>query len=138
MLSHSQRIGHDRQRRIHCAAGGEKTGIDDVKVVDFMRFAIGVERGSFGIMAEANRAVLMRHARKRNALPEKALQRDDVFHSFDLPQHGFEFGLQSFVPFFIVGLIGKHDLAVAIQGYAIVGIGQIFGGEPEIQRVETA
>jgi hypothetical protein len=78
MISHPQRIGYNRQRRIHCAARREEAGIDDVEIVHFVRFAVAIKRGSLRIVAETNRAVLMRDAGQRDALSEKTPQGNDV------------------------------------------------------------
>ena len=70
MLSHSQCIGHNGESRIHRAARAEKAAIDDVEIIQFVRFAIGVQRAGSWIVAEANRSDLMRHTCQRNALTD--------------------------------------------------------------------
>ena len=39
------------------------------------------------------------------------------------------------MPFFVVRLVLQDDLAVAIDRNPIVRVGQIFGSEPEIERM---
>src|SRR5262245_12671435 len=48
VIADAEGIGHDRQRRIHGCAGWEKAAIDDIEIVDFVRFTIHVECRSFG------------------------------------------------------------------------------------------
>ena len=44
VIAHAQRVGHDRQRRIHRAARREEAAVHDVEVVDFVRPAVDIER----------------------------------------------------------------------------------------------
>src|ERR1051326_3670273 len=73
MIADTQGVGHDRQRRIHRAARREEAAVDDVEVVDLVRLAVDVERRRLRVASEANRAVLVRHARQGNALAEKEI-----------------------------------------------------------------
>ena len=70
MFSHPQRVGHNSERRIHGAAGAEKAAIDDVEIIDIVRFAVNVERAGPWIIPEPNRPYLVRHACERDALPD--------------------------------------------------------------------
>ena len=60
-----QGLRDDGQRRIDRAARGEEARIDDVKIVHLVRFAIAVERRGLRIVAETNRAVLVRDTSER-------------------------------------------------------------------------
>ena len=40
VVAHAQRVGHDRERRIHGAAGGEEAAVHDVQVVHLVRLAV--------------------------------------------------------------------------------------------------
>ena len=71
MIAHAQRIRHNRQRRIHRRARTEKTAIHDIQIIYVMRFAIGVEGRSFGIIAETNRPVLMGDSGQWNLFTQK-------------------------------------------------------------------
>ena len=76
MIPDSQSVGHDRERGIHRAAGAEKAAIDNVEVVEFVRFAVTIERAGFRIVAKADRAVLMGDSGKRNTLAEEQITRE--------------------------------------------------------------
>jgi hypothetical protein len=43
VIPNAKRIGHSGERRVHCSDAREETGVDDVKVVEFVCLAIGVE-----------------------------------------------------------------------------------------------
>ena len=52
--------------------------------------------------------------------------RDDVEAVVEVVEDGFEFGDEAFVAFFVVGGVGERDFAVAVDGDAVFGIGEIF------------
>src|SRR5712692_475920 len=140
MLSHSKSIGHDGQRRIHGAARRKEAAVDNIEIIKVVRFAIRVEGRSLRIAPKTNRAVLVRDARQRNALPDKQIAREQPLMTFmsvnrtsRLTLHEtLEFGNEPLVAFLVVRLVGERDAAVAIDGNSIVGVGQVFGSEPEI------
>src|SRR5271169_4863436 len=59
VIAHTQRIGHDRQRRVYRRARREKAAVDDVKILEIMGFAIHIERRSLAIVAKTDGAVLV-------------------------------------------------------------------------------
>jgi hypothetical protein len=59
VVGNSNRIGDDRQRRIHRPARGEEGAVDDVEVVEGMSAAIEVENGSGWIGPETAGAILV-------------------------------------------------------------------------------
>src|SRR4051812_13631092 len=71
VLPDAQGIRHNGQPRIDRRARREKAAVHDVEIVDFVRLAIHIEGTRLGIMTEADRAVLVRDARQRDALPEE-------------------------------------------------------------------
>src|SRR5690242_18403010 len=79
MITDTQGVGHDRQRRIDGGARWEKAAVDDIEIFDFVRFTIHVESGRLGIVTEANRAVLVRDTCERNAVAEKQVPREEPF-----------------------------------------------------------
>src|SRR5271165_1077238 len=68
VIPDSERIGHNRERRIYGGAGREEAAVHYVEIVELVGLAVNVERGSPRIAAEPNRPVLMRHAGQRNAI----------------------------------------------------------------------
>ena len=52
-LGHPQRVGDDRQRRVHRGAGDEEARVGDVDVVELVQLAVQVERRGRGVGAEA-------------------------------------------------------------------------------------
>src|SRR6185369_12471899 len=83
MVADPQRVGHDRQRRVHRRARRKEAAVDDVQVVDMMRAAVGVEHRRRGVRAETQRTVLVRDARKRNPARDVRLQRYEVLLELD-------------------------------------------------------
>jgi hypothetical protein len=58
------------------SAGAEKASVNDIEVIDVVGFAVGVQRAGPRIIAEANRAHLMRHAGERNPLSDGEVEKD--------------------------------------------------------------
>src|SRR5687768_17237346 len=127
MLPDSQRVGHDRERRVDRSAGDEETTIDDVQVVEVVRFTILIEGARFGIVAETHGSDLVRDASERNPLADKKIAREEAFMAL-VPMH-FAFGLllyqflklgdEPFVTFLVIGLVTEHDAAFGIDGHSV-------------------
>src|SRR5439155_12025829 len=73
VIPDTQRVGHDGQSRINRRTGRKEAAVHDVQVVEFVRLAVHVECGSLRIAAEPDGAVLVSHARQRNALAEEQI-----------------------------------------------------------------
>jgi hypothetical protein len=71
VVTDAQGVCHNRERRIDGAARREETSIDDVQVVELVRFAISVQRRGGRVVAETNRAVLVCDPGQRNALADE-------------------------------------------------------------------
>ncbi len=82
MIANSKGVGHDRQRRIHRSTGWKETSIHNVKIVEFVRFAIFIQSRCFRIAAETDRAVLMGHAGQRDAVSDKQVSREQALMTF--------------------------------------------------------
>src|SRR5215467_7472778 len=67
----AQRIGDDRQGRIDRTAGGEKTRVHGVEVVQIVRSAVGIQYRALRILAETQGPVLMRHAGQRDSVADE-------------------------------------------------------------------
>ena len=68
MRPNPQGIRHDRQRRIYGGARWKEAAVNDVEIVDVVRFAMNIECGFVRIGAETDRAVLVGHSSKRNSV----------------------------------------------------------------------
>src|SRR5207248_9863847 len=134
MVGDAQRIRDDREPRVHGSGRGEEARLDDVEVVHLVRLAVHVECGGAGIPAEADGAVLVRHAGERNALPNVQIAREQplvaaapVDGAFALLAHELlELLDQPLVPFLVVRLVLEDDAALAIDPDAILRVGQVF------------
>src|SRR5262249_33578609 len=47
----------------------------------------------------------------------------------------FELCDEPLMPLLVIGLVAEHDVATAIQRDAVLGVGQVFGCQPEVERV---
>ena len=116
VVADAQRVGHDRQRGVHRAARREEAAVDDVEVVDIVRLAVHVERGGLRVVAEADRAVLVRHAGQRNALADEQVARGTRC-SWHVDVHRARAALHSFsrdqplVAFVVVRRVAQDDAA---------------------------
>lgn len=79
MSPHSQRIRYDRECRIHCRTRREEAAVHHVKVVEVVRLAVHVERGSFGIVPEADGAVLVRDSGQWDTLSNVKIAAEEAF-----------------------------------------------------------
>src|SRR5262245_46263456 len=143
MIADAERIGPERQRGIDCSARGKEAGVDDVEVVELVRLAVRVQRGCLRVVPEPNRAVLVRNAGQRDALAEIETPREQAFVALVavhatlglLLHQALESVDQPPVPLFVVRAVRENDVALWVKRDAIVRIGQILGGEPEVERV---
>src|SRR5512141_475125 len=78
MISHAQRISHDREGRVHCPARGEEAAIDDVKVVDLVGTTVAVKCRCVGIVAETDSTVLVGYSSERNPLSNEEVPREQA------------------------------------------------------------
>src|SRR5438067_4231261 len=79
VITDSQRVGDDGKSRIHGATRTEEASIDNIKIVELMRFAVAIERACLWIISKTNRAVLVRNSGKRNALSKIQIPREQTF-----------------------------------------------------------
>src|SRR5713226_5478451 len=143
MISDPECIGHDGQRGVNSSAGRKEAAVHDIKIVDLVGLAIRIQCGGLGITTEADRAVLVRYACKRDSVTYEQISREQTFvtlvamnAAFGLLLHeDFELGKQTAVRFFVVWCVLQYDFAVAVNGDAIVGVRQIFRGDPEAEGV---
>src|SRR5438552_1848040 len=96
----------------------------------------------FRIVAETNGTVLMGHAGELDSLADIKIAGKQslvtlmaVHRTGSVPQCFLQVGLQPAVSFAVVGRVAENNLALAVDGDAIVGIGQIFRSQPKIQRM---
>src|SRR5581483_7017052 len=138
VVADTQRIGHNRQSRIHGGTRREETAIHDVQIVHFVSFAVDIQGRGLRIVAETNSSILMSHAGQRNAVAHEQIARKKSLMTL-VSMNGasalllhqlLEFAVQPLVSFLVVGRIAENDVAVSIQGDAVIGIRQIFGSQP--------
>src|SRR5437870_5312587 len=141
MVPHPERVGHDGESWVHRAARTENAAIDDIEIVHVVRFAVGVQRAGFRIVAKANRTHLMRHACQGNSLTDVQVPSEQslvalvavnlalglLLHQFFQPCY------EPFVALFVVGPVAKDDASVGVECNAILGIRQILGCKQEVQ-----
>src|SRR2546422_2810040 len=133
VITHAQRIGHDGQRGVNGGARWEEARIHYVQVVEIVCLAISIERRSPGIVPEANGAVLMGYAGKRNFLSHVQISCEQTLvalvtmhRAIGLLHRLLEFGLEPIVRLKVIRRVRQNDLAVAIHRNAIVRVGKIF------------
>src|SRR5262249_14194997 len=79
VIPDAERVGHDRERRIHRSARHEEARVHHVEVVHFVCLAIHVESRGLGVVAEANRPILVRDSGQRDALSKIEAPREQAF-----------------------------------------------------------
>src|SRR5205823_11891692 len=63
MIADAQGVRHDRQGGIDRRTGHKEAAVNDVEVIQIVRLAVHVQHGSRRVVAEADRAALMRDTR---------------------------------------------------------------------------
>src|SRR5262249_53393177 len=79
MIAHAQSVGHNCQGRIYRSTRTEHAAINHIQIIDFMRLTIAIERARPGVVAEPDRAVLMRDPGEWDALTEEKIAREQTF-----------------------------------------------------------
>src|SRR2546427_6931569 len=142
VIPDAERVGHDRKRRVYRSARGEEARVHHVEVVHFVRLAVRVQRRGFRVVPEADRPVLVRDARQRDALAEIEVPREQAFVALVavdatlglLLHQALELLDQALVTLLIVRLVGEDDVAGPVEGDTVIRVREILGGEPEGQR----
>lgn len=135
MIADSEGIGDDGECGIHSRARHEEATIDDVEIIEVVCFTVDVECGVLGVFAKADRSVLVADGGKWDFFPEVGVAGDDVVANADVVEHLLEFVTEPFVSFCVVVGVVELDLAFSGELDPVIGIGQVFGGEPEVNRV---
>ena len=82
VIADAQRVGYDGEPGIDRATRTKEACIDNVEIIQFVRFAVAIERARLRIIAEADRPVLVRHASERDALAEIQIAREKALVAF--------------------------------------------------------
>src|SRR5215470_13268763 len=77
VIPDAQRIGHDGERGIHRAARREEAAVDDIKVIEFVGFAIRVQCRRLRVFAKSDGAVLVRDSCKRDTFANEEVAAED-------------------------------------------------------------
>jgi hypothetical protein len=109
--------------------GGKEGCVDNVEIVEVVGAAVNVEHGLLRVGAEAAGAVLMADTFERYAFFEVGMHVDGGVGMACLLQHFDPACLETLERFHIV--VGVVELDFAVDDlHAVIGVGQIFGGEP--------
>jgi len=111
VVGYADGVGDDGEGGVDGTRGDEKTGVDDVEVVELVGFAVGVEDGRGGIVAEADRAVLVADAFDGNALFEVGVEGDGSFGVAGSLEDVDPAIFQAFKAPGVVGRVGELDVA---------------------------
>ena len=100
-----------------------------------MGLAIRVEHGGGGIGAEAAGAGLVGYPADVDLVFHVEISWDEVLVHANVVEHRLELGIEAFFGDLVVRRVAERDLAFAVDCDAVVGRGEVFGGEPEINGV---
>ena len=79
VIAHAKRVGHDRQRRIYCAARAKEARINNVEIVELVCFAVSIQRAGLRIVAETHSSVLMGYTGERDPLTQIQIAGKNTF-----------------------------------------------------------
>ena len=142
MIPHPQRIGDDRQGWIHRATGGKEASIHHIEVLDLMGAAVQIQHRGERILPEAAGSHLMGDAFDGQLAREVALRAAHEVGGMGVDRLGTLQRAQNLDPALLESCIGgavvlpvlHHDAAV-LEPDPVVGIGQVFGGQPPVDRM---
>ena len=136
VIADPDRVRHRGERRVDRADAREEARVDHVQVVELVRAAVGVQDRGGGIGAESAGARLMGTSGHRDLVLEVGVMRQQVVvvHA-EVREHLLELVEQALFRLFVAGLVLDHDVAVARERDPVLGRGQVFGGEPEVDGV---
>ena len=125
VVGYADGVGDDGEGWVDGAGGGEEAGVDYVEVFELVGFAVDVEDGGGGIVAEAEGAVLVANAFEGDALLEVGVEGDGgvgVAGAFEDVDPAI---FQSLKALGVVGSVGEFDVAGLGDGHAggLVGRG---------------
>src|SRR6476659_2820471 len=86
-MANTQGVGHGRERRIYCADAGKETGINHVKVIQLMRFAVLIEHRAFWVRTEPACSRLMSTPGNTNLILEIEIARDQMVVHVEVTEH---------------------------------------------------
>src|SRR3954447_13236467 len=135
VIADAQRVGDRRQPRVDGARGREEAGIDDVQVVEVVRLAVEVERRALGIGAESHRPAVMGDAGEWDLLAEHRPPRNRRAAATEGTEEVLELCQELPVRSGVVVGLGEVDVPLAVDRDAVARVGQVFGGQPEVERV---
>ena len=135
MITNPQCIGHDGQGRVDRASRTEKRTIDNVKVVQVVGSTIKVQHRGLGIFAETAGSALVSHPFERNLLVQVEGNRNHMSLVVDRFQD-FRPGINQPVEMLVVGVRHRQlDGSIFSDLNPVFGRGQVFGGQPPINRM---
>ena len=121
MFADADGVGHRGERRVHGADAREEAGVDDVEVVELVGLAVGVENRGGRVGAEPARARLVGDAGDGDVhVHVEVLVEHVVLGHADVVEQLLQLVVQP-VGLVVVGrLVGEVDVAVAVDGHAVV------------------
>jgi len=82
VIAHPQRVRDDGQSWIDRTAGTKEACIDNVEIIQLVRFAVAIERARLRVVSEPDGAVLVRHAGERDTLAQIQIAREEALVAF--------------------------------------------------------
>ncbi len=121
-------IGHDGEGGVDRADGGHEGGVHDIEVGEVMGPAPGIQDTVRRVFAKTAGAHLMGSGGDVHGLKEDHGKAGLVENLAPLVT-------EALVAFAVFGLPREADMAVAVEGDPVAGVGQVFGGEPPVHGV---
>ena len=135
VIGYADGVGDDGEGGVDGAGGGKEAGVDYVEVVELVGFAVDVEDGGGGVVAEAEGAVLVAYAFEGDALFEVGVEGDGGVGVAGLFEDVDPAVFESLEAFGVVGGVGELDVAGlrdgdggGLVGGADAGVGMRAGG----------
>ena len=82
VIADAQRVGDDGEPGIDRATRAKEACIHHVEIIQLVRFAVAIERARLRVVAETDRAILVRDAGERDALAEIQIAREEALVAF--------------------------------------------------------
>src|SRR6476620_5972949 len=133
VLTDPDGVRHRGQGRVHGSDAREEARVHDVEVVDLVGLAVLVEHRRRRIAPEAARPRLVRDTRDRDAhVHVEVLVEHVVLGEPDVVHDVLQLVVQP-VGLVVVGrVVREMDVAVAVEGDAVIGHREVLGSQPEV------
>ena len=135
VVADAQGVRHRGQRRVHGARRREEARVDDVEVVDLVRAAVDVEHRRRRVRRRSGRCRTGARRRRAGSAGPGSSRSGSPWWQPRSPSSPLSLRSSRRCASSLWYGLGEVDAPGAVDRDAVVGVRQVLGGEPEVDRV---